>query len=456
VGLACQRFSHILRYARGIWVTPADAGRIAEVLRNATRDEIRLIVVTDNERILGLGDQGCGGMPIPVGKLTLYTAGAGIYPAYTLPVSLDVGTDNQALREDPYYLGWRHPRLRGPEYDDLVEEFVESVLEVFPRAVLQWEDFKQHNAIRLLDRYRRRIASFNDDIQGTGAVVTAGILAACRLKGESIAAQRFVLLGAGAAGIGIARTIRAAMRAEGMAEADIRRAIVLADSHGLVRSDREGLDADKLEVAQSPEDSALLGLADQTADLVEIVRAVRPHFLIGTSGQPGAFTEATIREMAAQVERPVVMPLSNPTDKTEAAPADILAWTGGRAVIATGSPFPPVEMDGATHVIGQANNVFIFPGLGMGAIVSEVREITDELFLVAARTLAEHVSEDRLASGSLYPPAHDLRKVSRAITLAVVRYAREAGTGRAFHDDQLEAAVDTAIWFPAYVPYTPG
>jgi malic enzyme len=455
VGQACQRFSHILRYARGIWVTPADAGRIAEVLRNATRDEIRLIVVTDNERILGLGDQGCGGMPIPVGKLTLYTAGAGIYPAYTLPVSLDVGTDNQALRDDPYYLGWRHPRLRGPEYDDLVEEFVEAVLEVFPRAVLQWEDFKQHNAIRLLDRYRRRIASFNDDIQGTGAVVTAGILAACRLKGESIAAQRFVLLGAGAAGIGIARTIRAAMRAEGMPDDAIRRSIVLADSRGLVRADREGLDADKLEVAQVPEDAALLGLSGHTADLTEIVRAVRPHFLIGTSGQPGAFTEATIREMAAHVDRPVVMPLSNPTDKTEAVPADILAWTGGRAIIATGSPFAPVEMDGAAHVIGQANNVFIFPGLGMGAIVSEVREITDELFLVAARTLAEHVSAERLASGSLYPPAHDLREVSRAITLAVVRYAREAGTGRAFHDDQLEAAVDAAIWFPAYVPYTP-
>jgi malate dehydrogenase (oxaloacetate-decarboxylating) len=455
VGLACQRFSHILRYARGIWVTPADAGRIAEVLRNSTRDEIRLIVVTDNERILGLGDQGCGGMPIPVGKLTLYTAGAGIYPAYTLPVSLDVGTDNQALRDDPFYVGWRHPRLRGPEYDDLVEEFVEAVLEVFPRAVLQWEDFKQHNAIRLLDRYRRRIASFNDDIQGTGAVVTAGILAACRMKKESIAAQRFVLLGAGAAGIGIARTIRAAMRAEGLPEDEIRRAIVLADSHGLVRSDREGLDADKLEVAQSPDDSALLGLAGQTADLTEIVRAVKPHFLIGTSGQPGAFTEATIREMAMHVDRPVVMPLSNPTDKTEAVPADILAWTDGRALIATGSPFAPVEMDGATHVIGQANNVFIFPGLGMGAIVSEVREITDELFLVAARTLAEHVTEERLASGSLYPPAHDLRQVSRDITLAVVRHAREAGAGRAFHDDQLETAVDAAIWFPAYVPYTP-
>lgn len=455
VGLACQRFSHILRHARGIWVTPADAGRIADVLRNSMRDDIRLIVVTDNERILGLGDQGCGGMPIPVGKLTLYTAGAGIYPAYTLPVSLDVGTDNQALRDDPFYLGWRHPRLRGEAYDDLVEEFVEAVLEVFPHAVLQWEDFKQHNAIRLLDRYRRRIASFNDDIQGTGAVVTAGIIAACRLKKEPLAAQRFVLLGAGAAGIGIARTLRAALRADGAPEDEIRRAIVLADSHGLVRKDRDGLDADKVEVALRPEDAAALGLEDPAADLATIVRAVRPNFLIGTSGQPGAFTEEMIRAMAEHTAVPVVMPLSNPTDKTEAAPADILAWTGGRALIATGSPFAPIDTAGATHVFGQANNVFIFPGLGLGTIISETREITDELFLVAARTLAAHVSDERLASGSLYPSAGDLREVSRAIAIEVARYAREAGSGRGYRDDQLEAAVDAAIWYPAYVPYRP-
>ncbi len=455
VGLACQRFSHILRYARGIWVTPADAGRVADVLRNATRDDIRLIVVTDNERILGLGDQGCGGMPIPVGKLTLYTAGAGIYPAYTLPVSLDVGTDNQALRDDPFYLGWRHPRLRGQAYDDLVEEFVEAVLEVYPHTVLQWEDFKQHNAIRLLDRYRRRIASFNDDIQGTGAVVTSGIIAACRLKKEPLSAQRFVLLGAGAAGIGIARTLRAALRADGASEDEIRRAILLADSHGLVRKDRDGLDADKVEVALGPEDAAALGLDGPAVDLATIVRAVRPGFLIGTSGQPGAFTEEMIRAMAEHTAVPVVMPLSNPTDKTEAAPADILAWTEGRALIATGSPFAPIDVGGATRVIGQANNVFIFPGLGLGAIVSETREVTDELFLVAARTLAAHVSDDRLATGSLYPSVGDLRKVSRAIAIEVARYAREAGSGRGYRDDQLEAAVDAAIWYPEYVSYRP-
>jgi malic enzyme len=455
VGLACQRFSHILRYSRGVWVTPDDAGRVAEVLRNVQRDDVRLIVVTDNERILGLGDQGCGGMPIPVGKLTLYTAGAGIYPALTLPVSLDVGTDNRALLDDPYYLGWRHERLRGVAYDDLVEEFVEAVLDVFPRAVVQWEDFKQHNAIRLLDRYRRRIASFNDDIQGTGAVVLAGIFAACRHLGEPLAAQRFLLVGAGAAGTGIGRTIRAALRAEGADEATIRRAIVLVDSSGIVHADRPGLEQDKTDLAMRADLSAALGVGVDERDLAAIVEAVKPTFLIGTSGRPGTFTQEAIEAMARHARVPIVMPLSNPTDKTEAVPADILAWTGGRAIVSTGSPFEPVEIDGRTRAVGQANNVFIFPGVGVGAIVAETREITDDLFLVAARTLAEHVSDERLASGCLYPPVTDLRKVSRAIALAVVRTARDAGSGRAYHDDQLEATVDAAIWYPEYVPYFP-
>jgi len=455
VGLACQRFSHILRYTRGVWVTPDDAGRVAEVLRNVHREDVRLIVVTDNERILGLGDQGCGGMPIPVGKLTLYTAGAGIYPGLTLPVSLDVGTDNRALLDDPLYLGWRHERLRGAAYDDLVEEFVEAVLDVFPHAVVQWEDFKQHNAIRLLDRYRRRIASFNDDIQGTGAVVLAGILAACRLLGEPLAAQRFLLVGAGAAGTGIGRTIRAALRAEDADEATIRRAIVLVDSSGIVHADRPGLEQDKTELAMRADLSAALGIGVDESDLATIVEAVKPTFLIGTSGRPGTFTREAIEAMARHAPVPIVMPLSNPTDKTEATPADILAWTRGRAIVSTGSPFEPVEIDGRTRAVGQGNNVFIFPGVGVGAIVAETREITDDLFLVAARTLAEHVSDERLAAGCLYPPVTDLRTVSRAIALAVVRTARDTGSGRAYHDDQLEAAVDAAIWYPAYVPYIP-
>ncbi len=454
VGLACQRFSHIVRYTRGVWITPDDAGRVAEVLRNAGQEDVRLIVITDNERILGLGDQGCGGMPIPIGKLALYSGGAGIYPALTMPISLDVGTDNATLRDDPFYLGWRHARLRGDAYDDLVEEFVEAVLEVYPHAIVQWEDFKQHNAIRLLDRYRRRIASFNDDIQGTGGVVLAGILAACRHLGEPLSAQRFLMLGAGAAGVGISRTIRAAMRTDGMPEDAIRRAIVHVDSSGIVHVDRPGLDDDKVHVALDASDMAAHGLA-HGMDLAEIVEAVKPSFLIGTSGTPGAFTREAIEAMGRHARTPIVMPLSNPTDKTEALPGDILAWTGGRALIATGSPFAPITVDGGQRVIGQANNVFIFPGLGLGCIVAEVREITDDLFLVAARTLAELVSADRLAAGALYPPVGDLRTVSRAIALAVARTARDAGAGRAYHDEQLEAAVDAAMWYPEYVRYEP-
>jgi malic enzyme len=454
VGLACQRFSHIVRYTRGVWITPDDKGRVADVLRNAGQEDVRLIVVTDNERILGLGDQGCGGMPIPIGKLALYSGGAGIYPALTMPISLDVGTDNATLRDDPFYLGWRNPRLRGEEYDDLVEEFVEAVLDVYPRAIVQWEDFKQHNAIRLLDRYRRRIASFNDDIQGTGAVALGGILAACRLMGEPLGRQRFAMLGAGAAGVGISRMIRAALRAEGVSEEEVRRAIVLVDSTGVVHADRPGIDRDKTDCAIDLADMAALGLTDDM-DLAAIVDAFHPSFLIGTSGRPGAFTQEAIEAMARHVRMPFVMPLSNPTDKTEALPADILAWTEGRAIVATGSPFPPVDVAGAERVIGQANNVFIFPGLGLGCIVAEVREVTDDLFLVAARTLADMVSPERLAVGAVYPHVNDLRKVSRAIALAVARTARDGGAGRAYRDAQLEEAIDAAIWYPAYVPYQP-
>jgi len=468
VGRACQSFSHIMRRPRGLWITPADIDRIPEMLRNARTDstgagaeadDIRLIVATDNERILGLGDQGAGGMGIPVGKLSLYTAGAGIYPAHTLPVSLDVGTDNEDLLADPLYIGYRQRRLRGAVYDDFIEAFVSAIMEVCPRAVLQWEDFKQHNAIRILDRYRHRLTSFNDDIQGTGAVVLAGILAAVRALGRPLAEQRFVFLGAGAAGIGIARMVRAAMATQGVDAPAIKRAIVTADTRGLVFAARDELDDDKREFALGPEELAYYGLgglkpADRLA-LEGLVAAVKPTILIGTSGVPGAFTEGAIREMAARTERPVIFPLSNPTAKTEAVPADIMAWTGGRALVATGSPFEPVVVNGETHIIGQANNVFIFPGMGLGAIVAEAREITDEMFLLAAETLAEMVSPDRLAAGALYPAVSELREVSRQIAAKVVCQSRDCGVGRLYRDEEVIDAVDSAIWFPAYLPYLP-
>jgi malic enzyme len=468
VGRACQTFSHIMRRPRGLWITPADKDRIPDLLRNARPesssisvgvDDVRLIVATDNERILGLGDQGAGGMGIPVGKLALYTAGAGIYPAHTLPVSLDVGTDNEDLLADPAYVGFRQRRLRGAEYDDFLEAFVGAILDVCPHAVLQWEDFKQHNAIRILDRYRHRVTSFNDDIQGTGAVVLAGILAAVRAVGRPLSEQRFAFLGAGAAGTGIARTVRAAMMAEGLDAASAKRAIVTVDTKGLVFLDRDQLDDDKREFALTGAELSSYGFAGLSPtdrlDLAAVIAKVKPTILIGTSGVSGAFTEAAIREMAAHAERPVIFPLSNPTAKTEAIPADILAWTDGRALIATGSPFEPVRVNGADHVIGQANNVFIFPGLGLGAIVAEAREITDEMFLLAARTLAEMVAPDRLAVGALYPAVSDLRRVSREIAAKVVCQSRDCGVGRLYRDDEVFDAVDSAMWYPDYLPYRP-
>ncbi len=353
VGEACRRFSHIVRRPRGLWITPDDIACIPEVLRNAGRPGIRLIVATDNERILGLGDQGAGGMGIPVGKLALYSAGAGINPSLALPVSLDCGTDNPGLLGDPHYLGYPEPRLRGAAYDDFVEAFVAAVRSVYPDAVLQWEDFKQHNAIRLLDRYRHRIASFNDDIQGTAAVVVAGILAALRRSGEPMASQRLVFVGAGAAGIGIARLVQAVMRAEGAAEAQIRRAIVMLDSRGLVFEGRDHLDDDKRPFALTRSELASLGFGPAARhELETVVRQVAPTILIGTSGTAGAFTEPAIRAMAERTAVPVVFPLSNPTANSEATPADVLRWSQGRALVATGSPFGPVRA-GPTYPPGR-------------------------------------------------------------------------------------------------------
>ena len=443
VGRACQEFSHILRRTRGTWITPADADRIPEILRQGPYEDVRLIVVTDNERILGLGDQGAGGMAIPIGKLALYTAGSGIHPTLTLPVSLDVGTDNPALLADPLYLGYRGPRLRGAEYDALVEAFIAGVEDVWPGCLVQFEDFKQHNALRLLDRYQHRLPSFNDDIQGTAAVVVAGVLAGLRATGRTLADARVVLVGAGAAGVGIGRLLRLAMEDAGLSDAHIRDAIALVDTHGLVHAGRADLDPSKSKLS-------VAAVEGPTPTLLDTISLRRPNVLVGTTGHAGTFTEAVIDAMAERVspaERPIVLPLSNPTANCEATPADVLAWTQGRALVATGSPFPAVTLDGVRHEIGQANNVFVFPGVGLGAIVAQAATITDRMFLLAARELAASVSDDRLATGALYPPVHDLRAVSRRIAIAV---AREAGGV-----DDVEAAIDAATWWPAYVPYVP-
>lgn len=422
-----------------------------QLLRNAAPPGVRLIVATDNERILGLGDLGAGGIGIPIGKLALYAAGAGIHPRVTLPVSLDCGTDNPQLLDDPLYLGYPKRRLRGAAYDAFLEAFVAAVGEVCPDAVLQWEDFKQHNAIRLLHRYRRRLASFNDDIQGTAAVVLAGILAALRPRGQRLSAQRLVFVGAGAAGTGIAQLVDAVMRQEGTPEADRRRAVVMLDSHGLIFTGRDHIDDDERPSALDRDALAGYGFASADRyDLETVVRHVRPTILIGTSGTAGAFTEPAIRTMAAHTPAPIVFALSNPTANAEATPAQVLAWSHGRALVATGSPFEPVQAGGRTRLVGQANNVFIFPGIGLGTIVTRAQEITDRMFLVAATTLAGLVPADRLTHGALYPPLADLRQVSRAIAVAVAREATRAGVARLAADEDIETAVDATMWAPDY------
>ncbi len=456
VGLACQEYSHIFRRGRGLWITPGDRGRIYDVLGNAPFDDVRLIVVTDNERILGLGDQGAGGMGIPIGKLALYTAAAGIHPSQTLPISLDVGTDNEALLSDDLYLGWRFPRLRGAEYDSLVEEFVQAVKHRFPKALLQWEDFKKVNAFRLLDRYRKVITCFNDDIQGTAAVAAAGMMAGSRATGIPLTEQRVVILGAGAAGIGIARLVRDTLRRAGLKGEALTRAIASLDSHGLVVDDEEIRDVHKRDFAWPAALAAKMGLAKGSPrDLLAVVKAVKPTVLIGTSGEPGTFTAEVVREMGRHVERPVIFPMSNPTSKSEAKPADLVAWTEGRALIATGSPFDPVPYQGRTITIGQGNNVFIFPGVGLGTLLSEATEVTDGMFSVAAQRLADEVKASDLESGSLFPSAHEIRRVSARIAEAVIAEARDSGVGKAYLDEDIPGLVASAVWNPVYLPMLP-
>ncbi len=454
VGQAAREFSHIFRRARGVWITPGHRGRVRGVLANHPFSGVRLIVVTDNQAILGIGDQGAGGMVIPVGKLAIYSAAAGIHPASTLPISLDVGTDNEELLNDDLYLGWRRPRLRGEEYFDLIEEFVQAVAELFPKALVQWEDFRNENAHELLSRYRGRLLSFNDDIQGTGATALAGILAAGRVTGTRFIDQRILIVGAGAAGGGIACQLRATLEAEGLSGDDLVRSLAVLDSHGPLVESREDLNGCKPALAWPDELASEAGLSAGKS-LVDLTAAYRPTILIGNSGQAGLFTEEVIRTMAEHVERPLVFPFSNPNRLAEAKPADLVRWTDGRALIATGSPFDPVPHAGHEHRIGQGNNAFIFPGIGLGALVAEAGEVTDSMFTAAARALADSVSDDELAAFSIYPAVSRLREVTRAVAIAVVAQASADGTGRAFEGDDIAAAVDDYMWEPEYPVLVP-
>ena len=451
VGLACQHFSHIYRRPRGLFLCPGDRGQIAQRLRNFRQRDIRLIVVTDNERILGLGDQGAGGMAIPIGKLILYSAGAGIHPSFCLPISLDVGTDNSALLEDPYYIGYRGRRLRSIEYDTFIEEFVQAVRRVFPRALLQWEDFKKANALKLQERYAHRLPSFNDDIQGTAAVTLAGILSGLAITGSRLRDQRILLAGSGAAGIGIGRLLRAALKAEGLTDDEVRQRQVFVDSGGVVCERRHDLELHKLEVALRLADFASIGLPDPPpSELKDIVETVQPTVLIGTTGQPGNFTPQVIRTMAEHCDRPFIFPLSNPTSKAECTPSEVLHHSDGRALVATGSPFEPVQFAGRRHVIGQCNNVFIFPGVGLGVLISEASRLTDSMFLAAAQALAEFTASNPAGEGCLCANLRELRAVSKCIAFKVAQRARDEGLGCGLDDEAIQKAIEGFCWLPNY------
>lgn len=442
VGLACQEFGHIYRRPRGLFVSAADRGRIESVLRNWPERDVSIIVVTDGERILGLGDLGANGMGIPIGKLSLYTACAGVNPRGCLPVMLDVGTNNDTLRNDPLYLGLRQRRLTGAEYDALVDEFIEATQKVFPGVLVQFEDFANHNAFRLLEKYRDRICCFNDDIQGTASVTVAGIFSALRVTGKPMAEQTFLCLGAGEAATGISDLLVAAMVAEGMDEQAARRRCWLVDSKGLVVAGRGELAAHKRPYAHEHA---------PVAEFAEAIRQLKPTALIGVSATGGAFTREAVTAMATLNARPIIFALSNPTSKSECTAEEAYAWTEGRALFASGSPFAPVTLGGKRFVPRQGNNSYIFPGVGLGAIAVKSRRVTDAMFMAAARTLAAQVTADDLAQGSLYPPLSQVLAVSARIAVAVAEVAYRDGLAGLARPADLLAHVSAQMYRPSYV-----
>lgn len=440
VGLACQRFGHIYQRPRGLFITARDRGRIAQVMQNWPY-RAGIIVVTDGERILGLGDLGANGMGIPVGKLSLYVACAGVQPDACLPVVLDVGTNNMELLDDPFYLGLRERRIRGSVYDELVEEFITAAQKVFPGVVIQFEDFANHNAFRLLRKYGSRIPTFNDDIQGTAAVALAGIFSALRVTGGKLADQKILFLGAGEAATGIADLVVSAMTSQGLKEHEARRRCWLLDSRGLVTRARTDLVEHKQPYAH---EHAAVG------DFLAAIRALKPTAIIGVAAVGGTFTREVLEEMARLNERPIIFALSNPTSKSECTAEEAYRHTGGRALFACGSPFDPVKLAGQTFVPRQGNNSYIFPGVGLGAIVSGARRITDEMFMSAAHTLAHDVTETDLAQGSLYPALTRIREVSANIAAAVARVAYQRNLASAQAPDDINAHVQSQMYDPRY------
>jgi malate dehydrogenase (oxaloacetate-decarboxylating) len=454
VGLGCQEFSRIFRKPRGLFLSLPLKDRIADILSHARYDGIEAIVVSDGERILGLGDQGAGGMGIPIGKLSLYTACAGLHPSTTLPILLDVGTDNPDHLNDPVYIGWRHDRVRGQAYDDLVDAFAEAVRARWPHVLLHWEDFALGNANRLLARYRDRLCSYNDDIQGTAAVAVGTLLSAVNVTGEPLARQRIAVLGAGSAGTGICALILRAMIEDGLNEAEARARFYLVDRDGLLVEGMAGLQPFQAPFAQARERLAGWTLpSPQRIGLAEVIANAQPTVLIGTSGQPHAFTEPMVREMARHVRRPIIFPLSNPTQRSEATPQELAAWTEGRAVIGTGSPFPPLDRNGREFRVDQTNNAYVYPGIGLGAIAVKARRISDAMFLAAARVMAELSPARHDRDANLLPPLVALREISFHVAVAVAAQAIAEGLADPLSEENIAAAVRAKMWEPVYATY---
>ncbi|MGA3159779.1 MAG: NAD-dependent malic enzyme [Terracidiphilus sp.] len=454
VGEGCQRFSEIWRRPRGLFLSYTHKDRIEEIMADPRYDEVRCIVVSDGERILGLGDQGAGGMGIPIGKMALYTALGGIPPEHCLPILLDVGTDNEALLHEPIYIGWQHHRIRGPEYDEFIEEFVTAVERRWPHILLQWEDFAGVNAAILLKRYRDRLCTFNDDIQGTAAIVTGALLAAVRATGVPLKEQTIAMFGSGSAGLGISDLLIDEMKEEGLSEEQARKRIYAFNRHGLLVEGCEGVRPGQEKLMRKRADVAGWKLTGTGAiSLLDVARNAKVTILVGTSAQAGAFTEEIVREMASHTARPIIFPLSNPTSKSEATPADLLRWTAGRVLVGTGSPFEPVEVNGKLMRISQVNNSFIFPGLALGILVSRTTRVSDAMIMASAKALAGLSPALADPNAPLLPPVADCRKVSLVVAEAVAKQAMADGTAEKVDDKTLRKNLRDYVWEPVYHPY---
>lgn len=453
VGAACENFSNIYRRGRGLFISYPNRDRIDDLLNNAANHNVKVIVVTDGERILGLGDQGIGGMGIPIGKLSLYTACGGISPAYTLPIVLDVGTNNPQRLADPMYMGWRHPRITGPDYDAFVEEFIQAVQRRWPDALIQFEDFAQKNAMPLLERYKDRICCFNDDIQGTAAVTVGSLLAACKAAGTQLSKQRITFLGAGSAGCGIAEAIIAQMVSEGISDEKARSQVYMVDRWGLLQEGMPNLLDFQQRLVQKHSNTKEWENEGNGFSLLDVMRNAKPTVLIGVSGAPGLFSQEVIEEMHKHRKRPIVFPLSNPTSRVEATPNDIIRWTNGEALVATGSPFDPVVHEGRTYPIAQCNNSYIFPGIGLGVLAVNAKRVTDEMLMESSRALATCSPLAINGRGALLPPLEEIHLVSKKIAFAVAKKAIEQGVALEITDEALNDAIDQAFWQPVYRRY---